>query len=65
MEMVQEAKKLEVSGEQRLRMSLFIRSRLLARELGVVIVAMNFITGEALIHFTPDDAPVVASLAGA
>lgn len=46
------------------RMSMFVRSRILTLELGVKIIAMNFVTGEAILHFTQDDAPIIAAMAG-
>lgn len=57
--------KLAKEVEKKERLSRFIRSRLLALELGVQVVAMNFVTGEALIRFDREDAPFVASVGGA
>lgn len=59
-----ERKDMERRQETTERLSRYVRSRLLAEELGVDIVFMNFETGMAILNFKPEDAPLVASLGG-
>ena len=62
--MTEHEKDLQREAETKERLSQFVRGRLLARELGVEILWMNFVTGESLIKFVPENAARVASMAG-
>lgn len=62
--MTEEEKDAKRESEQKERMSRFIRSRLWSQELGVTIYAMNFVTGQAMVYFSPEQAPLLANMEG-
>lgn len=59
----EQQKEVKRQEEIQARLSVFIRARLLAVELGVKIVAMDFTSGRALLKFEREDAATVAALA--
>lgn len=62
----EELRKIEIIRKERdvNRMSRFIRARMMAQELGVKIIAMDFSSGLALVKFDGETGPLLAATHG-